>query len=420
MNAIQFPKMAQVRQEFPVNAAVDIRAALQKGFAPILPRVKKGASVAVGVGSRGISNIAEIVRGVLDVLRGAGAQPFMFPAMGSHGGATPEGQTEVLASYGITESSMGAPIRASMEVREIGRAECGARVVASVAALEADHIVLVNRIKPHTDFFGSLGSGLVKMSVIGLGKKVGAESMHGNASRLGHERVIRDMARVALMKAPVLCGVAILEDQRHETAAIEVIPANEIERRETALLERAREWMPRLPFEEIDLLIVDRIGKNISGAGLDPNVIGRGVNGYLSSLAREGRSAPFIRRIFVGDLTPETHGNGIGIGMADITTARLVKAIDMRITYTNALTALTPQGAKIPIYFGTDRECIERALGSLAMEDTSIARVVRISDTLNLQHLEISDTLEPEARKNGLVIESAFESMRFAANDNLT
>jgi hypothetical protein len=313
---------------------------------------------------------------------------------------------------------MGAPIRAAMEVREIGIAECGARVFGSVAALEADHIILVNRIKPHTDFFGSLGSGLVKMSVIGLGKKIGAESMHGAASRLGHERVIRGMARVALTKAPVLCGVAILEDQRHQTAAIEVIPAQEIEAREGPLLERARELMPRLPFEEIDLLIVDRIGKNISGAGLDPNVIGRGVNGYLSSLAREGRSAPFIRRIFVRDLTPETHGNGIGIGMADITTARLVKGIDLRITYTNALTALTPQGAKIPIYFETDRECIERSLASLAIEDTLAARVVRISDTLNLQTMEISQSLGGELH-DGLIIESAFEGMRFDANGNL-
>jgi hypothetical protein len=411
--------MARVRQDFPSNAKVDIRAVLDKGFAPILPKLKKGATAAVGIGSRGISNIAEIVRGVLEALRKAGAEPFIFPAMGSHGGATPEGQTEVLASYGITESSMGAPIRAAMEVREIGRAECGARVVASVAALEADHIILVNRIKPHTDFFGSLGSGLVKMSVIGLGKKVGAEAMHATASRLGHERVIRDMSRIALSKAPVLCGVAILEDQLHETAAIEVIAANQIETREGALLERARELMPRLPFEEIDLLIVDRIGKNVSGAGLDPNIVGRGVSGYLSSLAREGRSAPFIRRIFVRDLTPETHGNGIGIGMADIATTRLVKGIDLKITYTNALTALTPQGAKIPIYFDTDRECIERALGSLAIEDTTAARVVRISDTLNLQRMEISDTLEPEARKNGVVIESAFEAMRFNDVGNL-
>jgi hypothetical protein len=411
--------MARVRQDFPADAALDIRATLQKQFAPILPRLKPGATVAVGAGSRGISNIAEIVRATLDILRRAGANPFIFPAMGSHGGATPEGQTEVLASYGITESAMGAPIRASMEAREIGIAECGARVFGSVPALEADHIILVNRIKPHTDFFGSLGSGLVKMSVIGLGKKVGAQSMHRAASRLGHERVIRGMARVALTKAPVLCGVAILEDQRHQTAAIEVIPAKEIEAREGPLLDRARELMPRLPFEEIDLLIVDRIGKNISGAGLDPNVIGRGVNGYLSSLAREGRSAPFIRRIFVRELTPETHGNGIGIGMADITTTRLVNAIDLPITYTNALTALTPQGAKIPIYFETDRECIERSLASLAIEDTSAARVVRISDTLNLQTMEISQSLGGELH-DGLIIESAFEGMRFDSSGNLS
>lgn len=418
MNSTLLPKMARVRQNFATGASVDIRATLEKEFAPILARLTKGSTVAVGAGSRGITNIATIVRMALDILRDAGLQPFIFPAMGSHGGATPEGQTELLASYGITEASMGAPIRASMEVREIGRAECGARVVASVAALEADHIILINRIKPHTDFFGALGSGLVKMSVIGLGKKIGAEAMHNTASRLGYERVIRDMARVALAKTPVLCGVAIVEDQRHQTAALQVIPAGEIEAREAQLLERARELMPRLPFEEIDLLIVDQIGKNISGAGLDPNIIGRGVQGYQSSLAREGRSAPFIRRIFIRDLTLETHGNAIGIGMADITTARLVKAIDLPVTYTNALTALTPQGAKIPIYFNTDRECIERALATLAIEDTSAARVVRISDTLNLETLQISESLGAEIR-GGLSVESAYEAMRFDAIGNL-
>ncbi|HUS35304.1 MAG TPA: hypothetical protein VM680_08140, partial [Verrucomicrobiae bacterium] len=183
-----YPKMARVRQNFPASITLDFRTTLETQFAPLLKSVKKSETIAVGVGSRGISNIAAIVRTTLDILRGAGAQPFIFPAMGSHGGATPEGQTEVLASYGITESTMAAPIRASMEVREIGLAECGARVFASIPALEANHIILINRIKPHTDFFGALGSGLVKMSVIGLGKKIGAESMHGAASRLGHER----------------------------------------------------------------------------------------------------------------------------------------------------------------------------------------------------------------------------------------
>jgi hypothetical protein len=412
------PKMARVRQNFPASATLNFQSLLEQQFAPLLKNVKKSDTIAVGVGSRGISNIATIVRATLDILRSAGAQPFIFPAMGSHGGATPEGQTEVLASYGVTESTMAAPIRASMEVREIGLAECGARVFASVPALEANHIILINRIKPHTDFFGALGSGIVKMSVIGLGKKIGAESMHGAASRLGHERVIRDMARVAISKAPVLCGLAILEDQNHQTAALEVIPAAQIESREGPLLERARELMPRLPFEEIDLLIVDRIGKNISGAGLDPNIIGRGVDGYLSSLARQGRSAPFIRRIFVRDLTQETHGNAIGIGMADITTSRLVKSIDLPITYTNALTALTPQGAKIPIYFDTDRECIERALTSLAIEDPSAARVVHISDTLNLTKFRISESLHPEINA-GLTLETAFEPLKFDASSNV-
>jgi hypothetical protein len=407
------PRLARVRQVFPASPPLDIANELRRQFAAILPQIHPGQGIAVGAGSRGITNIAEIVRGVLDILRGAGARPFVFPAMGSHGGATPEGQTELLASYGITEASMGAEIRASMDVKEIGRAECGARVFGSVAALEADHIIFINRIKPHTDFFGTLGSGLMKMSVIGLGKRVGAESMHGFASRLGYERVIRDMARVALSKTPILCGVAILEDQHHATAALVVIAAKDIEARETALLERARAMMPTLPFEEIDLLIVDQIGKNISGAGMDPNVTGRWVDGYSSMLARNGRPAPFIRRIFVRDVTPESHGNAIGIGYADITTARLVKKMDLRVTYTNALTALTPIGAKIPIYFDTDCECVERALGSLALEDPAQARVVWISDTLNLERIQISETLEAEARTNGLIFESGFSEARF-------
>jgi hypothetical protein len=419
MSLTALPRMARVRQNFPRSAALDIRAKLATEFAPILPGIKKGTRVAVGVGSRGITNIAEIVLAVLDVVHKAGATPFIFPAMGSHGGATPEGQIELLASYGITTGTMDVEIRASMEVREIGQAECGARVFGSVEALGADQIILINRIKPHTDFFGALGSGLVKMSVIGLGKKVGAESMHRCASRFGYERVIREMARIALSESSVLCGVAILENQRHETAALQVIPADQIEAREGELLERARQLMPRLPFEEIDLLIVDRLGKNISGAGMDPNVMGRWVDGYSSLLARNDRPAPFIRRIFVRDLTPETHGNAIGIGMADITTTRLVQATDLRVMYTNALTALTPQGAKIPIYFDADRECIERALISLAIDNTADARVVRILDTLNLETMEISEALGAEALKSGLSFERGFGEMPFDGSGNL-
>jgi hypothetical protein len=270
--------------------------------------------------------------------------------------------------------------------------------------MRADGIILINRIKPHTDFSGSLGSGLIKMSVIGLGKRSGAAAMHAAASRQGHEHVIRQMARVILRKAPIVGGVALLEDQSHDTAKVLVLPREEIEAAEEGLLNEARKLMPSLPFEEIDLLVIDQIGKNISGSGMDPNVTGRWVQGYSSSLAREGRPSPFIRRIFVRTLTPETHGNAIGIGLADATTARLVQAIDHRITNLNALTALTPQCAKIPVCFETDREGLEYMITSLGLPDARSARVVRARDTLSLNELEISESLLEEAKRKSNVM----------------
>ncbi len=387
----------------------------------MLERIQSGARIAVGVGSRGITNLPAIVAGVLDQLRAAGANPFIIPAMGSHGGATPEGQREVLESYGITEEARGVPIRASLEVRQIGESEDGIPVFCSVEALSADGIVLINRIKPHTDFGGVLGSGLLKMSVIGLGKRAGATAMHIAASRIGHERAIRGMARVLLRTVPLLGGVAIVENQFHDTARIAVLGREAMETGEDGLQAEARALMPSLPFEEIDLLIVDRDeGKNISGAGMDPNVIGRGVQGYSGSLTREGRPAPFIRRIFVRDLTPETHGNAVGIGLADITTTRLVRAMDERVTFINALTAMAPQSAKAPIHFESDREAIDMALGSLAIPDTSAALVVRIADTLSLAEMEVSEGLWAGASADArLAAASEVREMEFGMDGNL-
>jgi hypothetical protein len=315
---------------------------------------------------------------------------------------------------------MNAPIHASLDVRQIGTSADGVPVVCSVEALAADGVVLVNRVKPHTDFSGTLGSGLLKMCVIGLGKRAGATAMHVAASRLGHERVIRGMAHVLLRAAPVLGGLAILENQFHDTTRLVVLPREEMETAEEALLVEARALMPVLPFDEIDLLIVDRLGKNISGAGMDPNVIGRGVQGYSGSLMREDRPAPFIRRIFVRDLTPETHGNAIGIGLADVTTTRLVRAMEHRVTSINALTALTPQSAKIPIHFDTDREAIGMTLTSLALRDPREARVVRILDTLSLIDMEASEALAGEVKKrSNLSRTSGSNEMQFDAEGNL-
>jgi hypothetical protein len=414
------PFTFQVRQNFPKAAPVDISSTLAAEFAKLRSRIKPGARIAVAVGSRGITNLQAIIAGVLANLKSAGAQPFIIPAMGSHGGATPEGQQELLATYGITESAMHCPIRASLEVRQLGSTDDGVPIFCSVEALQADGIVLVNRIKPHTDFTGELGSGLVKMCVIGLGKRAGAAAMHAGASRYGYERVIRRIARAILKSAPILGGVAILENQFHDTAKLTVLTPENFETGESELLVESRKLMPLLPFDELDLLIVDRLGKNISGAGIDPNVTGRWVHGYSSLLARDARPFPFIRRIFVRDLSPETHGNAIGIGLADFTTTRAVRAMDQRVTYLNVLTALSPHCAKIPLYFDTDREVLDMALTSLAMPDTRSARIVRIADTLSLVNLEVSEPLLPEVQSHpNLAIASTPSEMLFDQNGNL-
>jgi len=415
-----FPRVIRIRQNFAPTPPVDINAAIATEFAQLRPGIRRGSRIAIGVGSRGIANLRAIVAAVIAEVRAAGGDPFIIPAMGSHGGATPEGQRDVLGTYDITEATMGVPIRASLEVRPVGTTVEGAPVYCSVEALAADGILVVNRIKPHTDFRGTLGSGLLKMCVIGLGKRTGAAAMHRAASRIGHERSIRGMAGVLLRTAPILGGIAILENQFHETARLVAVPHAAMATAEEALLEQARALMPLLPFDDIDLLIVDRLGKNISGAGLDPNVTNRWVQGYTSSLVQEDRSAPFIRRVFVRDLTPESHGNGIGIGLADVTTTRLVRAMDMRITGINALTSLTPNTAKIPIYFDTDREALERTLESLGLEDPRQARLVRIADTLSLAEMDVSESLWASARPNAqLTPLGAPRDLAFDSAENL-
>lgn len=395
------PRMVRVRQRFPATSSVDIAKCLNRDLPALLTAVRPGQSVALAVGSRGISSLSEIVRHTIAVIRRTGGVPFIVPAMGSHGGATAAGQEELLAGYGVTAAMMEVEVRSSMAVRVVGTAG-GADVVCAEAALAADHILLVNRIKPHTDFGGALGSGLQKMLVVGLGKHEGAASFHRRASRNGYERILRESARVLLSTVPVLGGVAIIENQRHATARLEVVAASDLVRREEALCAEARELMPRLPFDELDLLIVDRMGKNISGTGMDPAVIGRLIHGY--SLAEEAeRRSPHVRRLFVRDLTSESHGNAIGLGMADFTTARLVRAMDRRVTMTNSLTALSLQGAKVPMYFDTDREAIVAAVDTLAEDDSRTLRIARIRDTLSVEHLFISESLARAGEGRGVI-----------------
>lgn len=388
-----YPRMRCVRQHFALPPPLDLRPELTRQLAGVRGRVKPQAHIGVAVGSRGIARLAEVVTAVLEFLLAAGARPFLIPAMGSHGGATPEGQREILAAYGLTEQSLGVPIRDGMDVTSVGGTAEGHDVMCSIEALRADGVVVVNRIKPHTDFHSdTLGSGLLKMLVVGLGKAAGAAQFHAAATRWGHERVIRAAARTVLKTAPVLFGVGLLENQVHDLAQIAVIPAPDLERCEAGLFATAKRWMPRLPVDEIDLLIVDRLGKNISGTGMDPHIIGRQIHGYSTVMDPAEPHRPRVRRLFVRDLTPETHGNAIGIGMADFTTTRLVAAMDRAKTYLNALTSLSLNGAKIPLHFATDREAIRHALATLALPDARQAKVVRLRDTLSVELLQWSES----------------------------
>lgn len=411
--------MALVRQRFPPTPNVDLAGEIARQLAPLANRLKRGASVAVAVGSRGIANLRTMVTATLQTLQTAGARPFVLPAMGSHGGGTAEGQVTLLGEYGVTEASLGVPIRPTMDVTEVGRTPDGEAVVCSVEALRADALVILNRVKPHTDFAGDLGSGLLKMLVVGLGKRVGASNFHRAAARLGYVRVLRSFGQVLRQRVPLLGAIAVVENQRHATARIEVVRPEQLDEREPVLCADARALMPRLPFDDVDLLIVDRMGKNISGTGMDPAVIGRMIHGY--SLAEEAeRRQPHVRRLFVRDLTSESHGNAIGLGMADFTTARLVQAMDRGVTDTNALTALSLQGAKVPIYFDTDREALEAALGTLSLADVSQARVARIADTLSVEWLQASEALLSQS-SGGVNLERVrtFEPMRFNPQGNL-
>lgn len=415
------PRMFKVRQEFPRPEPLDVPATVAAQIASVQDRLQPHARVAVTVGSRGISNIREIVRAVLDALKAAGVQPFILPAMGSHGGATPEGQKRILADYGITEETMGVPIEAAMATREVGRTADGIRAFTSAVALEADGIVVLNRVKPHTDYFSrTLGSGLIKMMVVGMGKHDGAANFHRTAVHRGYEETLRMLGRVVLREAPILFGIGLVEHQYHDTARIEAVRPEDIEAREAELFAEAAALLPKLPFDDADLLVVDQIGKNISGPGMDPNVIGRHAHHYSTLLQNALEVTPFIRRIYVRGLTPETHGNAIGVGLADAVHVRLTEAMDAESTFVNVRTSLTLHNAKMPMHFSNDRAALAGLLDSLALPDPAQARVMRIRNTLDLAQLELSEAFAAEvATREDLTALSEPAEWGFAQDDLL-
>jgi hypothetical protein len=410
-----FPRFFRLKQIFETPSVGDAAAATRDALAklPTSKFIRRGMTVAVTAGSRGISNYDIIVRTVCEELKKAGAEPFIVPAMGSHGGATDAGQLDVLAKYGITERTMGVPIKSSMEVVELGRT-AEFVVYQDRNAAGADAIVLVNRIKLHTDFHGPIESGLMKMAAIGLGKLKGAHQYHQATVRAGHAKALLAVGREVLRLSKIAFGVAILENPMHETARIVSVPAAVMEQEEMKLLQLAGQLMPRLPFEDIDLLIVDEIGKNLSGSGMDTNVIRRETNG---SFVTGGPNS--VRRIYVRSLHPHSYGNAVGMGLADFVHDRLLRAMDAKATQVNAVTALMPANARMPLHFPTDREALEVALQTTGVPP-ALTKGVWIKNTLSCQRMLVTEALLEEVRgRPDLALESPLRPLEFDAQGDL-
>jgi hypothetical protein len=383
-------RLLLVRQDFPDLRMTDVAAEARRQLegADFAARLQPGARVAIGVGSRGIANIATIAQSTARYWRDRGMQPFIFPAMGSHGAATAEGQANVLAHLGITEQSAGCPIVSRADVVSLGKTDEGIEVFMDASAHAADAVMIVARVKWHTSFHGRLESGLMKMMAIGLGKFAGAQKYHTHAQQLGLERVIRSAGRHVLRSGKVIGGLAILEDAHHHTAKLEAVAANSIEQREEENLALVKSWMPTLACD-VDVLIVDEMGKNISGTGMDAKVVNRGPAGEYNPWP----GLPAVHRIFVRDLDPLTHGNAMGVGMADITTDRLVRQIDWEPTRINALSSGIPSRIRLPVHFSTDRECLEWIAGTAGKLEPAHVTYGWLRNTLALDRLAISDNL---------------------------
>jgi len=403
------PRCFPVRQVLPREHIADVPAAVRAAFEQIglRQRVRPGWSVAITAGSRGIASIPTVIQTVASVVREAGAAPFIVPAMGSHGGATPDGQRHVLAEYGITEASTGAPIRASMATVELGNLPNGAVVHCDALAAGADATIVVNRIKAHTAFRGEIESGLCKMTAVGLGKQAGAEQAHARGLR----ETIPQAAQLALERGNIVAGLALVENAAHELAIIRGAEPSAFLDTDRALLQAANALLPRVPFDHLHLLVVGWLGKNISGSGMDYNVVGmwRRIG---------GQPVPNFERIAVLDVTPESNGNGLGVGIADFTTRRLFDKLDLAAMYTNGLTANALGALKIPIVLATDREVLEVALHSVG--HGTDARLAIIRSTLELEQLWLSETLVDEAAAlSGLEVLGPPAELAFDADGRL-
>lgn len=411
---IPLPRMVRVRQKFDSTKLDNVAQELteQLDLPEITRLVKPGMSIAIAVGSRGVDQVSEITAVTVQALKARGAKPFIVPSMGSHGGATAEGQREVLRHLGVTEEAVGAPIYSSMEVEKVGELSNGLPVYVDRYAFGADGIIVINRIKPHTAFRGPVESGLMKMISIGLGKQKGAEACH----QLGFKHMAENvpaMAQIIMNQVPILFGIATVENAFDQVAKIQVILAKDIERVEIELLKQAKAKMPQLNFDQIDVLVIDEIGKNISGDGMDPNVVGR----YPTPYAHGG---PDCTKIVILDLTDETEGNANGIGTADFTTQRCVDKVDYVKIYANGLTSTVVAPTKIPTTLANDQQAIQAAIKTSNILDFIQVRMVRIKNTLEVGMIEVSETMIPEVNENAnLELVSEPYELSFDSEQNL-
>lgn len=400
---MNYPKMYRLQQNIDAPKVKNIEETLAAELDSLnfRSRIKPGMRIAITAGSRGIANIAGIMKYLIQFVKENSADPFLIPAMGSHGGGTAEGQLEMLRSLKITEESVGAPILSSMEVVEIGKSSFGFPILMDKYAAEADGIIVVNRIKPHTEFEGPIESGLFKMMAIGMGKHAGCKQVHNQAVNFGYREVIPEIGKAILGRLHVLFGIGIVENLYDETAYIRAILPADFLSEEMRLLALAKRLMARLPFEKMDVLIVDEMGKNVSGTGMDTNVIGR-----IMFIGEREPEKPKITRIAVLDLTEEAHGNAIGIGLADFTTKRLLNKINYEATAINAIAANTPEKGRIPIALSTHKDVLEAAINTIGAVDPEKVRLVHIKNTLEIGQLDVSEALlqEIDGRKDLLIV----------------
>lgn len=386
-----FPNFFRIRQKFARPTLENIEAAVTQGLtnAGLPEQIRPGQTVAITSGSRGVANIAKITRHCVDFCKQLGALPYIVPAMGSHGGATAEGQAAVLARYGITPESMGCEIRSSMEVIEVCQAKEGFTVFFDRHASQADHVLVVNRVKSHTRFCGPVESGLMKMMLIGLGKQHGAEVYHRAIMNYSFDQIVRSVARETIDRCRIVGGLAILENGYEETADIVGVRPREIETVEPTLLKQVQSWAPRLPADKLELLIIDEIGKEVSGAGMDTNVIGRKFNDHCAI----GDEKPSIRHLYVRGLTATTHGNATGIGIAEMCHSRVIREMDVAATRMNCLTGGHLTAAMLPVDFPSDREALTAAMGQTGLLTPEYVPAMWIKNTLHLEEIECSEVL---------------------------